>query len=269
MDKHIKDRLAIIPFLLLRVVLLVLPLIALLSLNAWGAEQPAQPDPPEAASPDVLVVEVEDRVPMDDFSEYLHPWSSPESFKTSSTVSIYVPVYDNLDIGPGIGYEISAYYALYPPFAIGLSLSQSVSDVDESGALLDGSLHTAQMMYNGRLDIPLGKSWMPMLSFSAGIGFLHLDPKPATHLKNDLAALGLDLERDTQLMLNLCLKVELKIPLVRERNTFLILGVSREQAEGRIKYRHIDINTGQTVFEKSAYMEFNRTSFFLGLSLYF
>jgi hypothetical protein len=247
---------------------LVLSLTVLFPSIGWAAERLENSvDSPSATVDVVEVVEIDELA--DDFSQYLHPWSSPHSLWASSELMLYVPVYDNQDISPGIGYEISAFYALIPPFSLGLSLAQSVSDIDETGALLDGSLVTGQMMFDGRLDIPLGKSWMPMLSFSAGIGFLHVDPKLDTHVKNDLYALGLEVERETQIMLNLRLKAELKIPLVRERNTFLTLGISREQAEGTIRYRHIDIATEQTVFSKRADMKFNRTSFYLGLNIYF
>lgn len=231
------------------------PDVYVLPVPGEGPRRP--PAPPDEAAPAVEAA-AEDREAKLDLLR--HPWFEAGGEGWGGRVGLAVPIYDEPDIGVGVGYELDLRRQVWGPVGAGFVLGQSFASNEATGALARGHFDTLLLLADVTVDVrPFpSRPYLPVVSLGAGAGALFVDPDPSETLKEDLGALGLRLEEESFVLPDLRLRADLLIPL--DRGSFLSLGVARDAAWGDVESKLRDLWTDAVLSVDRQRMHFDSTS---------
>lgn len=199
-----------------------------------------------------------------------HPWLAAGGGEgLASRINLGVTRYDNHRLHEAANYEYQIYGRLVGTWGLGLLVGGGFGTNAAAGSITRGDLETGLVMATTSVDIPLGDGYAPILSLGGGFGGFYIDPDPARDIREDLDALGLELEEGHHWYPDWRARADLFFPLDRSRRGFVALGAARDWSSGTVETRMRDQATGATVSRDRQHMSFDRTTFQLSLVIIF
>ena len=199
-----------------------------------------------------------------------HPWLAAGGGEgLASRINLGVTRYDNRRLHEAANYEYQIYGRLVGTWGLGLLVGGGFGSNAATGSITRGDLETGLVMATTSVDIPLGDGYAPVLSLGGGFGGFYIDPQPAKDIRDDLDALGLELDEGHHWYPDWRVRADLLFPLDRSRHGYVALGAARDWSSGTVETRMRDQATGATVSRDSQHMSFDRTIFQLSLVIIF